>query len=164
MRARREGGCWAAWRTWGWGGGGREGWGRGSRRWARRQTPGGRRPGGAAAGGEEFGRDRPVPDAPVIAGPGGEERRAVLGMSADAKGVSMRPDALRAETARKAAKRDRKGDKRLGSGEKQAKKRMAETGAVFDSLPPDGEPRTPQDIMLPPARPPPPTPQPGNNW
>ena len=118
----------------------------------------------AAAGAEEFARDRPVPDAPVITGPGGEERPAVLGMSADAKGVSMRPDALRAETARKAAKRDRKGDKRLGSGEKQAKKRMAETGAVFDSLPPDGEPRTPQDIMLRPAGQPPRTPQALNKW
>ena len=118
----------------------------------------------AAAGAEEFAAGRPVPDAPVITGPGGEERPAVLGMSADAKGVSMRPDALRAETARKAAKRDRKGDKRLGSGEKQAKKRMAETGAVFDSLPPDGEPRTPQDIMLRPAGQPPRTPQALNKW
>jgi len=74
------------------------------------------------------------------------------------------PDALRAETARKAAKRDRKGDKRLGSGEKQAKKRMAETGAVFDSLPPDGPARTPQDIMVRPAGQPPRTPQALNKW
>ena len=118
----------------------------------------------AAADAEEFAAGRPVPDAPVIAGPDGEERPAVLGMSADAKGVSMRPDALRAETARKAAKRDRKGDKRLGSGEKQAKKRMAETGAVFDSLPPDGPARTPQDIMLRPAGQPPRTPQALNKW
>ena len=118
----------------------------------------------AAADAEEFAAGRPVPDAPVIAGPDGEERPAVLGMSADAKGVSMRPDALRAETARKAAKRDRKGDKRLGSGEKQAKKRMAETGAVFDSLPPDGQARTPQDIMVRPAGQPPRTPQALNKW
>jgi len=118
----------------------------------------------AAAGAGEFARDRPVPDAPVIAGPDGEERPAVLGMSADAKGVAMRPDALRADTARKAAKRGRKGEKRLGSGEKQAKKRMAETGAVFDSLPPDGEPRTPQDIMLRPPGQPPRTPQALNKW
>ena len=79
----------------------------------------------AAADAEAFAAGRAVPDAPVIAGPGGEERLAVLGMSADAKGVAMRPDALREDTARKAAKRDRKGEKRLGSGEKQAKKRMA---------------------------------------
>jgi hypothetical protein len=90
--------------------------------------------GRAAADAEAFAAGRPVPDAPVIAGPGGEERLAALGMSADAKGVSMRPDALRADTARKAAKRDRKGEKRLGSGEKQAKKRMAETGSVSNLL------------------------------
>jgi hypothetical protein len=85
-------------------------------------------------------------------------------MSADAKGVTMRPEALRTATARKAAKRDRKGSKRLGSGEKPANKRMAETGAVFDSLPPDGEPRTPQDIMLRPPGQPPRTPQAVNKW
>jgi hypothetical protein len=105
-----------------------------------------------------------VPDAPVIAGPDGAGRLAVLGMSADAKGVSMRPDALRADTARKAAKRERKGEKRLGSGQKQAKKRMAETGAVFDSLPPDGPARTPGDIMLRPAGQPPRTPRAVSKW
>jgi hypothetical protein len=86
-------------------------------------------------------------------------------MSADAKGVSMRPDALRGETARKAAKREKKkGQKRLGSGQKQATKRMAETGAVFDSLPPDGPARTPQDIMLRPPGQPPVTPRAVNKW
>ena len=70
----------------------------------------------AAADAEAFVAGRAVPDAPVIAGPGGEERLAVLGMSADAEGVAMRPDALREETARKAAKRDRKGEKRLAAG------------------------------------------------
>jgi hypothetical protein len=118
----------------------------------------------AAGDAEAFAQDRPLPDAPVITGAGGEERPAVLAMSADAKGVSMRPDALRAETARKAAKREKKGQKRLGSGEKQAKKRMAETGAVFDSLPPDGPARTPQDIMLRPAGQPPRTPRAVNKW
>ena len=118
----------------------------------------------AAAGAEAFAAGRPVPAAPVTAGPGGEERLAVLAMSADAKGVSMRPDALRGETARKAAKREKKGQKRLGSGQKQAKKRMAETGAVFDSLPPDGPARTPQDIMARPAGTPPRTPQAVNKW
>src|SRR5690242_9071176 len=49
----------------------------------------------AAADAEEFAAGWPVPGAPVTAGPDGEERLAVLGMSADAKGVSMRPDALR---------------------------------------------------------------------
>jgi len=50
----------------------------------------------AAADAGAFAQDRPVPDAPVITGPDGEERAAVLGMSADAKGVTMRPQALRA--------------------------------------------------------------------
>ena len=118
----------------------------------------------AAADAEEFAAGRPVPGAPGTAGPDGEERLAVLGMSADAKGVSMRPDALRADTARKAAKRERKGQKRLGSGQKQAKKRMAETGAVFDSLPPDGPARTPQEVMLRPPGTPPRTPQALNKW
>jgi len=118
----------------------------------------------AAADAEAFAQDRPLPDVPVITGAGGEERPAVLAMSADAKGVSMRPDALRAETARKAAKREKKGQKRLGSGEKQARKRMAETGAVFGSLPPDGPARTPQDIMLRPAGQPPRTPRAVNKW
>ena len=118
----------------------------------------------AAADAEAFAAGRAVPDVPVVAGPGGEERLAVLGMSADAKGVAMRPEALRAITARRAAKRDRKGEKRLGSGEKQAKKRMAETGAVFDALPPDGEPRTPQEVMLRPPGTPPRTPRAVNKW
>lgn len=118
----------------------------------------------AAADAEAFAQHRPVPDAPVTAGPDGGERAAVLGMSADAKGVCMRPGALRAECARKGAKRNKKGDKRLGSGQKQAKKRMAETGAVFDSLPPDGPARTPEDIMLRPAGTPPRTPRTVNKW
>jgi hypothetical protein len=118
----------------------------------------------AAADAEAFASGRPVPDAPVIAGPDGEERLAVLGMSADAKGVSMRPDALRGETARKAANREQKGQKRLGSGQKQANKRMAETGAVFDSLPPPGPARTPRDVMLRPPGQPPRTPRAANKW
>jgi hypothetical protein len=118
----------------------------------------------AAGDAEAFAAGRPVPAAPVIAGPDGAGRPAVLGMSADAKGVTMRPASLRTITARRAARRDKKGSKRLGSGEKPANKRMAETGAVFDSLPPDGEPRTPQDIMLRPPGQPPRTPQAVNKW
>ena len=118
----------------------------------------------AAGDAEGFAQDRPVPDPPVVTGPDGQEQAAVLGMSGDAKGVSMRPDALRAGTARQAAKREKKGHKRLGSGQKQAKKRMAETGAVFDSLPPDGPARTPEGIMLRPPGQPPRTPQAVNKW
>jgi hypothetical protein len=118
----------------------------------------------AAGGAEAFAQDRPARAAAVLAGPAGEGQPAVLGMSADAKGVSMRPDALRGETARKAAKREKKGQKRLGSGQKQAKKRMAETGAVSGSLPPDGPARTPADIMLRPPGQPPRTPRAVNKW
>jgi hypothetical protein len=118
----------------------------------------------AAGDAQAFAAARPVPAAPVLAGPDGQEQAAALGMSADAKGVSMRPDALRAITARRAANREKKGHKRLGSGQKQAKKRMAETGAVFDSLPPPGPARTPQDIMLRPPGQPPLTPQAVNKW
>ncbi|HEY2578669.1 MAG TPA: hypothetical protein VGI74_20390 [Streptosporangiaceae bacterium] len=94
----------------------------------------------AAGDAEVFTAGRAAPGAPAVTGPGGQQRPAVLAMSADAKGVAMRPDALRGETARKAAKREKKGAHRLGSGQKQASKRMAGTGAVFDSLPPAGQP------------------------
>ena len=87
----------------------------------------------AAADAEAFAAGRAVPDAPVIAGPDGEERLAVLGMSADAKGVAMRPDALRTATARKAAKRDRKGEKRLGSG--KSRRRSGWPRPVPSSIP-----------------------------
>lgn len=118
----------------------------------------------AAGDAGAFARERPVPAAPVIPGADGAGQAAALGMSADAKGVTMRPEALRAATARKAAKRDRAGAHRLGTGEKPANKRMAETGAVFDSLPPPGPPRTPQDIMLRPPGTPPRAPAAVNKW
>lgn len=118
----------------------------------------------AAADAEEFAEHRALPGTPAVTGPDGKRRPAVLAMSADAKGVAMRPGALRPATARKDAKRQKKGRYRLGSGQKQARKRMAETGAVFDVLPPDGPPRTPEDIMLRPPGAPPRTPEAVNNW
>jgi hypothetical protein len=118
----------------------------------------------AAGDAEEFAGHRELPAAPAVAGPDGKERPAVLAMSADAKGVAMRPDALRPATARKDAMRRKQGRHRLGSGQKQARKRMAETGAVFDSLPPQGPPRTPHDIMLRPAGTPPRAPGAVNKW
>jgi hypothetical protein len=69
-----------------------------------------------------------------------------LAISADGKGVAMRPEARRADAARKARKRARAFGKRLGTGEKTGHKRIAETGAVFDVQPPDA-PRTPEQIM-----------------
>ena len=53
-----------------------------------------------------------------------------LGLSADGKGVAMRPDSRR-KGSRAPGKRVRNFQKRRGTGEK-GHKRMAETGAVFD--------------------------------
>jgi hypothetical protein len=94
----------------------------------------------------EAARDAPgfYPSRPAVACPAG----LPLAISADGKGVAMRPGARRAETARKARKRTRAfaSGNRLGPGEKAGTKRIAETGAVFDVVPPD-EPRTPEQIL-----------------
>jgi hypothetical protein len=52
------------------------------------------------------------------------------GLSADGKGILMRPDALRSKTATKAARAGPEPKTRLSRGEKLAHKRMAEIGAV----------------------------------
>ena len=78
-------------------------------------------------------RPDPTPDATVLA------------MSADAKGVVMRPEALRATTAK--ARTSQKLATRLSAGEKRNRKRMAEVVSVFDCVP---TPRSVDDI-LPPA-------------
>ena len=57
----------------------------------------------------------------------------VLAMSADAKGIVMRPEGLRPATAKAAA--SQKLATRLTAGEKRNKKRMAEVVAVFDVAP-----------------------------
>lgn len=64
------------------------------------------------------------------AGPDGD----VLVMTFDGKGVVMRPDGLRAATA-KAAGRGNKLATRLSRGEKSNRKRMAEIGGVYDITP-----------------------------
>jgi hypothetical protein len=81
--------------------------------------------------------------------PAGSLPGMALAISADGKGVAMRPEARRAETARKARNRTRafQGGKRLGTGEKTGHKRIAETGVVFDVQPPPGPPRTPEQVM-----------------
>jgi hypothetical protein len=89
-----------------------------------------------------------------------------LVISADGKGVAMRPGARRAETAREAAKRTPAfaSGCRLGTGEKAGTKRIAETGAVFDVVPPD-EPRTPEQILgRAPGHPAPGGPEAVNRW
>jgi hypothetical protein len=86
-----------------------------------------------------------------------------LAISADAKGVAMRPEARRRYYGRKGQRLKTFG-KRLGTGEKAGHKRMAETGVVFDVRPPPGPPRTPEQVMTrepgQPAR----SPQARNRW
>jgi hypothetical protein len=95
----------------------------------------------------------------------GKGKGLPLGMSADGKGVAMRPEARRPEAARKAGKRPGQAfGKRLGTGQKSGCKRIAETGAVFDVIPPQ-EPRTPEQIMgRAPGEPAPEGPRAVNRW
>ena len=72
---------------------------------------------------------------------------APLAISADGKGVAMRPEARRRRT-RAPEQKVRTFDKRAGTGEKKGSKRMAETGCVFDVLPPEQQ-RTPEQVMRP---------------
>src|SRR5205085_7588244 len=78
--------------------------------------------------------------------PGPREGLPPLAISADGKGVAMRPEARRPR-ATAPGKRARTFRKRTGTGEKKGCKRMAETGCVFDVIAPDGPPRTPEEIM-----------------
>ena len=112
----------------------------------------------------EAARDAPgfYPGQPAVQAPAG----LPLAISADGKGVAMRPEARRAETARKARKRTRAfaSGSRLGTGEKTGHKRIAETGAVFDVVPPE-QPRTPEQILgRAPGQARPPGPEAVNRW
>lgn len=66
----------------------------------------------------------------------------VLALSFDAKGVVMRPDGLRAGTAKAAVSQKLAG--RRSKGEKRHRKRMCEVAAVFEVT---GKPRTIADIL-----------------
>ena len=103
----------------------------------------------AAADAERFYQDR-VREPGAPAGAGGEEQGSLppLAISADGKGVAMRPEARRRRT-RAPDQRVRTFDKRAGTGEKKGCKRMAETGCVFDVQVPDGPARTPEQVMRP---------------
>jgi len=70
--------------------------------------------------------------------------REVLVLSADGKGIVMRPEALRPATAKAAASATTKLTTRLSKGEKRNRKRLAEVGAVYDT---DPVVRTPADIL-----------------
>ena len=68
----------------------------------------------------------------------------ILVLSADGKGIVMRPDALRPQTAKAAGRASTKLKTRLSKGEKRNRKRMAEVGAVYDVTPVG---RAPADII-----------------
>ena len=72
------------------------------------------------------------------------EEDDVLVISADGKGIVMRPDSLRQATAKAAAAATTKLTTRLSKGEKRNRKRLAEVGAVYDITP---VPRSPNDVM-----------------
>jgi hypothetical protein len=68
----------------------------------------------------------------------------VLVISADGKGIVMRPGALRPQTAKAAQRASPKLKTRLSKGEKRNRKRIAEVGAVYEVTP---APRTPEDVL-----------------
>ncbi|MGH3183374.1 MAG: hypothetical protein ACRDOE_15940, partial [Streptosporangiaceae bacterium] len=89
----------------------------------------------------------------------------LLVMSADCKGIVMRPGALRAATAKAAAKLG-KMRTRLPAGEKPNRKRMAMLVTVYDAVPAR---RRPHDVIAPPggrhgAREPRPGPKARGKW
>ncbi|MGH3441387.1 MAG: hypothetical protein ACRDUY_04970 [Nitriliruptorales bacterium] len=66
----------------------------------------------------------------------------VLALSADGKGIVMRPDALRPATAEAAANSSKKLSARLSKGEEADRKRIATIGAVYDATPRRAPPTT----------------------
>ena len=74
----------------------------------------------------------------------GAEDGDVLVISADGKGIVMRPGSLRPATEQAAATATTKLEGRLSKGEKPNRKRMATVGAVYDFAP---EPRTAADVL-----------------
>jgi hypothetical protein len=99
----------------------------------------------AAADAERFCQDPGRPrDEPLLPAAGPEQGALPpVVLSADGKGVAMRPEARR-RRAKAPDKRSRTFAKRTGTGEKKGHKRMAETVCVFDVIP---APRTPEQVM-----------------
>ena len=92
------------------------------------------------------------------------EEKDLLVLSCDAKGVVMRPEALREPTRTQAHSASGKLKTRLSKGEKSNRKRMAEIVTVYELTP---EPRTAADILPDPDNPPPsatPRPKAKNKW
>ena len=71
-------------------------------------------------------------------------KEVLLVISVDAKGIVMSPGALREATLKAAVKRRGVFRTRLASGEKQARKRMATLGTVYDAAP---AVRRPHDVI-----------------
>src|SRR5271157_2621741 len=76
-------------------------------------------------------------------------KKKALALTADGKGIVMRPGALRPATAKAAAGAERKLATRLSPGEKRNRKRMAEIAGVYDFV---LAPRTAADIITPPGQ------------
>jgi hypothetical protein len=108
----------------------------------------------AAADVEDFYAARRPPPAPAT---------DVVVISADGKGIVMRPDSLRPHTAAKAAAATTKLTTRLSKGEKRHRKRLAEVGAVYDLTP---VPRSAADVIGPhdETEPPAPAPEAKGKW
>ncbi len=81
--------------------------------------------------------------------PGPRPESDLLVLTADGKGLQMRPEALREATRAADAGRRHKLATRLSPGEKTGRRRMAELGCVYDAAP---VPRTPGDIIAGPGR------------
>jgi len=86
-----------------------------------------------------------------------------LVLTADAKGIVMRPESLRPATAKAAAKAGTKLATRLSKGEKRNRKRLAEVAAVYDLQP---VPRQATDVLTGKhgEHPPPTAPKAKNKW
>ena len=104
----------------------------------------------AAADAEQFfqGRPREQQEEMAAGAQAGGQSQPPLGISADGKGVTMRPEARRRRGAKAPDARTQTFQHRRGTGEK-GHKRMAETGCVFDVAVPEGPARTPEQIMHP---------------
>lgn len=85
----------------------------------------------------------------------------ILVLSADGKGIVMRPAALRPATAQAAARTNPKLKTRLSKGEKRNRKRLAEVGAVYDVTP---VPRSPADVLATGEQEPPAAPKAKAKW
>ena len=101
-----------------------------------------------AAGAEAFAEDRPVPQA---AGPDGPGRAGAGRRGGGVRGRQGRQHAARTRCARtrpaRPPGRRRRTPGSSAPGRRAGNKRIAETGVVYDCVPPDGEPRTAEEIM-----------------